>query len=354
MTSRARSLSALAFALVAAGLVVGDAGSASATPKTESVVGARATDAALAVAVRAEGKLAAPAVPYELLVPEVTYESWRGLSAGCSYLAPKDAGATADGKIDVVVHFHAGQMIEREVKESAGGAVFLSCGYGFGSGPYADAFADPNRFGQMLKSLVSSLERGAGRSGLSIAHLGLASWSAGFAAVGRILSVGRYYAMVDSVVLNDSLHAPYTAGARGVEKRPAQGEERVDLTMMKTFVRFAKDAADGTKTMVMTHSAIVPPDYASSTEATRALLGSIGVPVIDDASTTNARAMRSSYRAERGGLHVHGFRGAGPRDHFDHLHLLGEALRTWVVPTWRRPSAVVVGHVGQVATNARP
>ena len=91
----------------------------------------------------------------------------------------------------------------------------------------------------------------------------------------------RYYAMVDSVVLNDSLHAGYTAGPKGVEKRPSQGVERVDLKMLRGFVRFARDAAAGTKTMVMTHSAIVPPDYASSTEATRALLGAVDVPTVE-------------------------------------------------------------------------
>ena len=57
---------------------------------------------------------------------------------------------------------------------------------------------------------------------------------------------------------------------------PLQGEARVDLAMLKSFVRFAKDAAAGAKTMVMTHSAIVPPDYASSAETTRALLGAVG------------------------------------------------------------------------------
>ncbi len=358
MTSRARLLGVLVFALASAN--VASVSEADAAPSSVASLSShiprvsRAAETALLLA--QQGEASAPVLPEradDLIAPTATYEAWRGLGAGCSYLAPKDAGATASGLVDVVVHFHAGQMVEREIKESAGGAVFVSCGFGTGSGPYADAFADPNRFGQMLKSLVASLEHTSNRSGLTVRHLGLASWSAGFAAVGRILGVERYYAMVDSVVLNDSLHAGYMPGPSGAAKKPLQGEARVDLAMIKGFVRFAKDAAAGAKTMVMTHSAIVPPDYASSTEATRAVLSSVGVDATPDA-TTNDRGMLGAYRAERGNLHVHGFRGAGPRDHFDHLHLLAGALRTWIVPAWRRAEDVRVGDARMGRTPSVP
>ena len=342
MTTRPRFLGILAIALVSAGVVRVPEADAAPASEPRDTYEARGGETALLLARLGEAPAKAAPVTPELLAPTVSYGSWRGLTAGCSYLAPEGAGATAQGEVDVVVHFHAGQMVEREIKDSAGGAVFVSCGYGIGSGPYADAFADPNRFGQMLKMLVGSLERGSNRSGLSIRHLGLASWSAGFAAIGRIIGLERYYGMVDSVVLNDSLHAGYTPGPKGLEKRPLQGEARVDLAMLKGFVRFAKDAAAGTKTMVMTHSGIVPPDYASSTEATRALLTSLGVGTEED-SSTNERGMHATYRADRGNLHVQGFRGAGPRDHFDHLHLLGEALRTWVLPAWRGPETASAG-----------
>ena len=50
-------------------------------------------------------------------------------------------------------------------------------------------------------------------------RLALASWSAGFAAVGKILAVERYYAMVDTVVLNDSLHSQYVDRSRRRRRR---------------------------------------------------------------------------------------------------------------------------------------
>lgn len=264
-------------------------------------------------------------------VADVQFESkWRGLSAGCSYLAPTGDFAASDGSVDVVFHFHAGQMSERQMRESGLRAVFVSCGWGMGSGPYADAFADPARFGRMTERLLADLGTVTGRRDLKVRHAALASWSAGFASVGRILGVPRYYDMIDSVVLLDSLHSQYKGG----KKVPQQGEANVDLRMVASFVRFAKDAAAGRKTMVMTHSSIVPPDYASSSEATRALLAEVGV-AIEDHDETTARGMTTYYRADSGSLHVRGFRGRGPRDHLAHLYLIGEVLRSWVVPRWK-------------------
>jgi hypothetical protein len=46
-------------------------------------------------------------------------------------------------------------------------------------------------------------------------------------------------------------------------------------------------------------------------------------------------------RVDTGNLHVRGFRGGGPRDHFQHLYLIGEALMSWVVPRWKREDRLV-------------
>ena len=276
------------------------------------------------------------------LTPPIAFDRWKGLSFG-TYLAPSADFVTADGGIDVVFHFHAGQMAERQMKESGMNAVFVSCGFGIGSGPYATAFASPERFGRMLDELVKNVETSTGKKGLHVRKLGLASWSAGFAAVSRILGVDRYYAMVDTVVLNDSLHSQYLDPN---PKTAAQGADRVDPKMIRAFVRFAKDAKDGKKAMVITHSAIIPPDYASSTEATQALLTAIEVPATA-VSEPASRKMTLIKRADAGNLHVRGFKGGGPRDHFEHLYLIGEALQAWVVPRWKREDRLVYTLAGE-------
>lgn len=291
---------------------------------------------------------ATDAESHELVAPNVEMaERWKGTLHG-SYLSPKSAAdfIADDGGFDVVFHFHAGQMSEREMRESGMHAVFVSCGFGIGSGPYSDMFADTFRFDRMLADITNNVAKDTGKPGVHVRRIGLVSWSAGFAAIGKILAVDRYYSRIDSVTLLDSLHSPY------IEPNPktaAQGAARVDVKAMAPFVRFAKDAATGTnKTMVITHSAIIPPDYASSTEATSALLTSISVPLVAaEASDPNARGMTLATRADTGNLHVRGFRGRGPKDHFKHLYLIGEVLRSWVVPRWNRSPAAVYTLAGE-------
>lgn len=278
----------------------------------------------------------APAIERELdglTAPDVEMEKhWQGFGvSSCSYLAPKDDFIDVEGGVDVVFHFHAGQMSERAIRTSGVRGVFVSCGYGIGSGGYARAFEDPSRFGTMMKRLTATIGRSAKRSDVHLRRLALASWSAGFAAVSRILAVPEWYDATDTVVLLDSLHAQYVDG-----EGPARGADHVDVKMLKRFVRFATDAAAGKKTMVVTHSAIVPPDYASTSEATAALLSEVGVAPTRTSAKTG-RGMTLSLEADARGLHVRGFRGAGPRDHFDHLHLIDNVLRTWLVPRWNAP-----------------
>lgn len=231
-------------------------------------------------------------------------------------------------------------------------AVFVACGFGSGGHGYAAAFEDPTRFGRMMKRLAAEVGRQAKRSGAHARRLALVSWSAGFAAVSRILAVPEWYAATDAVVLLDSLHAPYVASTPPPANKAARGAENVDTRSLSRFIQFARDAAAGRKTMVITHTAIVPPDYASTAETTAALLAAIDVePVMVAEGTAASRYARTaarnatgrgdlvlSVRADAGNLHVRGFRGAGPHDHFDHLHLIGDALRSWVVPRWYTPT----------------
>lgn len=302
----------------------------------------------------AKAKSVARVTTDDLVAPEapVTFGSWHGLSFG-AFLSPTSNFVAPDGGVDVVFHFHAGQMATKELKTSGLNAVFVSCGFGMGSGKYSAAFASPERFQRMLDEVVKNLEKTTGKKGLHVRKLALASWSAGFAAVGKILGVDRYYAMVDTVILNDSLHSRYVGPNPKVGGfSTSRGSELVDVEMIRSFVRFARDAAAGRKAMTITHSAIVPPDYASSAEATKALLGAIDVRATmtapeDEAPSPLWHGMTLTMRADSGNLHVRGFRGTGPRDHFQHLYLVGEALRSSVAVRWKRHDRLVYTLAGE-------
>lgn len=277
--------------------------------------------------------------------------SWAGFGvARCSYLAPSSEFIGEDGAVDVVWHFHAGQMATADMKASGLRAVFVSCGFGngFGTGAYSSTFDDPNRFTAMMKSLTRTIGFKAKRD-VHLGHLALASWSAGFAAVNRVLGspTGNgetWYERTDAVLLFDSLHAQYIDLPEDskLKNKPvaARGADHVDTKMLRRFIRFASDAAAGKKRMVITHSSIVPPDYASTAEATAALLNEVDSNVAaaptggTNAAPFGLSSMTPSVTVDTGNLHVRGFRGIGPHDHFDHLHLIGEALRSWIAPGW--------------------
>ena len=272
---------------------------------------------------------------------------WTGFGvASCSYRAPTSEYIAADGAIDVVWHFHAGQMATADMKTSNLRGVFVSCGYGIGTGGYSSNFDDPQRFGVMMKSLTRTIGQRAKRGDVHLGHLALASWSAGFAAVGRILSVPAFYEATDTVLLFDSLHAQYIDLPEDakLKTRPvaARGADHVDVKMLRRFIRFATDAVAGKKTMVITHSSIVPPDYASTAEATAALMrevGDLGRRTTETSTPFGPPNMAPSVVADEANFHVRGFRGYGPHDHFDHLHLIGEASKSWVVPRWYTPGS---------------
>lgn len=286
-------------------------------------------------------------IPAAAAAPDASFEgsSWAGFGvAGCSYLAPSSDFIAEDGAVDVIWHFHAGQMASADMKASGMPAIFVSCGYGIGTGGYSSRFTDPSRFGAMMRSLTRTISFKAKRS-VHLGHLALASWSAGFAAVNRILGSATanedWYDRTDAVLLFDGLHAQYIDLPEDAKLKTkpvaARGADHVDTKMLRRFIRFASDAAAGKKRMVITHSSIVPPDYASTTEATAALLGAVAPAQTSSESSAapfGLPSMVPSVTVDAGNLHVRGFRGTGPHEHFDHLHLIGEALRSWIAPGW--------------------
>ena len=285
--------------------------------------------------------LRAEASAQDLEAPKPTeFANWHGTSFG-SYLPPKGTSFVDEtGGVDLVFHFHAAQMADREWRDSTLNAVIVSATFGIGSGYYADALQNPARCSQMVGEVLSQLQRDLPkeptRPKLHPKRVALVAWSAGFAAVSKILSVPAYYDMVDSVVLLDGLHSSYV----GTEKSAAQGEDKVDLRGLASFARFAKDAALGHKQMFISHSNIVPPDYPSTSETTSALLRMVGVgrkavPPTEQTPGRKDRRMVLVSQADEGLLHVRGYQGKTTTAHFDHLFLVGKAMRELVAPRWR-------------------
>jgi len=235
----------------------------------------------------------------------VEYDFWRRTSFGV-YLAPRSL-AYPGGAVPLVFHFHMGHLADKEWREAGGGAVVVSVTWGEGAARYRAPLEDSGRFQAMIDEVMLLLRARSGDARLHAARVSLFAWSAGYASVQTLLAQG-YGARVDAVVLLDGLHTDYT--------RPRR-KRQLEVEPLAPFVAFARAAAAGKKLFIVTHSAIAPFDYASTTETSAYLSGALGGEDI-------------------GNFHVRGLPGEDAAAHIAHLHLVGDVIREFVDPWWKR------------------
>lgn len=224
-------------------------------------------------------------------------------------------------RVPLVVHFHgAPWLVEHHVHTRLSGAALVTVQIGAGSRAYGDAFASPERFGNLLDEAAARLSALTGRT-VVWRSVTLSSFSAGYGAVRAILREPAHYARIESVLLADSLHASYAGDAGS----PRAADPPVDETSLEPFITFAADAAARRKWMRVTHSEVFPGTFASTTETADVLLRRLGIPrrrVLRDGPV----GMQQLSEVRKGNLHVAGFAGNSAPDHMDHLYALGAWL----------------------------
>ncbi|MGC4069603.1 MAG: hypothetical protein QM784_34090 [Polyangiaceae bacterium] len=124
----------------------------------------------------------------------------------------------------------------------------------------------------------------------------------------------------------DGLHAGYVDG-------------HVDVRQLESVVAFAGSAArDPRKLFFMSHSSIIPPGYASTTETAHFLVWSVGGRPrrhVGDTVAPMGLEMISGY--DQKGFHERGYLGNDKMDHCAHIGLYEDVLRRYVKPLWRTP-----------------
>ena len=82
-----------------------------------------------------------------------------------------------------------------------------------------------------------------------------------------MLKVPEHFARIDGLIMADSIYCGYTGDPK---------DHRVDPALMEGFRRFVVEAAAGRKSFLLTHSALVPPGYASTAETADFLIDAVG------------------------------------------------------------------------------
>ena len=94
---------------------------------------------------------------------------------------------------------------------------------------------------------------------------------------------------------------------------------------MEDFLRFAADASQSEKVLVVTHSSIDPETYASTTRTADYLLAGLDLGR-EPVSATDAIGTQYS-RCDSGAFHLTGYRGETGQDHMRHLHHIDIMLK---------------------------
>jgi hypothetical protein len=210
-------------------------------------------------------------------------------------------------RMALLVHFHGAAWVAETAAANDGRWAVISVETGEGSEAYAQRFSDRPLFGRMLGEA-------ARKTGIRFSPILLSAWSAGHGAIREILQVSNYYRIVDKVLLIDGLHTGYGG-------KPAAAESALEADHLAIFLKFARDSVAGRKTMLITHSQIVPGTFASTTETADWLLAHLQLrrrPV----SKPGPMGMRELSEAHAGRFRVMGYAGNSAEDHVDQFQSL--------------------------------
>jgi hypothetical protein len=229
---------------------------------------------------------------------------------------PDHVNLSQSSEVDLVFHFHgASRAAENAVAKSGVPTILLNIHLAGFSSVYRRYFEIPGRFEQIIKSIKNELREYHQAPDIRIRYLILTSFSAGYGGVRELLKFPELYRDIDALLLADGLHT--------------DSDPRLMAEQMQDFVRFASDAGQGKKVMVLTHSRIEPEGYESTTSTADYLIGKLG---IQRHFVEQADSIGQQYaQADAGYFHVAGYLGQTGRDHMRHLHHMDLPLQILLI-----------------------
>lgn len=217
---------------------------------------------------------------------------------------------------DLVLHFHGVHTLVRDKMQGAGvNAVLAVFNAGNGAEKYSQAYQAGGTLSSLLKQIQMAVAPLCGGASAQPKRIALVGFSAGYAAVEKILSRPEDRERVDAALLADGLHAGFT----DVWKR------QMAPNALQAFRDFGELAKQGKKLFAITHSSIVTDGYASTTECSRYLLSALSVPVED-----------ALVSAKAGNFSIQGFDGNDKTAHIVQFRQMDRTLLSKLHDYWAR------------------
>jgi hypothetical protein len=208
---------------------------------------------------------------------------------GTSVLWPGESAIHPDGSVNIMFFFRGGSA--GVMNQSGTNAVVVTADAGgAGGGPSQQAYGRPDFVNQVVGSIIAQLKQKLKRDDVKLGKLGLAGWSGGYAPIHGIMqNPSALVKQPDYVGVFDGMH-------HGPKGRPNE-------QAMKTWKEIADRATQGATQFVVTHTAVDPGSYASSTDTANWLVQQAGIqrqPVQD----WEGKGVKPSSIAQQGNFSV--------------------------------------------------
>lgn len=244
-----------------------------------------------------------PAVPLELELPG-------GRRAKVVW-----SGGQPPRVADCIFHFHGDvRVAQQALRQQRHPVVLVHLHWGNGSGAYSRPWQEYGP-AALMDTLLRQLQ--AQLPSTKLRRLWLSSWSAGYGALRSILADTLAAARFSGVLLLDGLHCAYQP-----EGQVLAAGGTLDTLRLAPFVRWAERALLGRVVLQLTHSAVFPGTYASTTETADYLLGALHLSR-QPRLARGPLGMQQTSRVRRGRLELRSYAGNSAPDHIDHYHALG-------------------------------
>jgi len=266
------------------------------------------------------------------------------LSDGLLFI-PAGERPDARGHFDLTLHLHgAPGVVETNFLAAQCPGVLVNVTLPGLSGVYADRFRDTNTFWRILRETEAACGVTA-RPSARVQRVTVTSFSAGFGGVRELLKHPPIFDRIDALVMADSIYAGFVGDA---------DDRRVNPIQMEGFLEFARAAAAGRKWLLITHSQLRTPTYASTAETADYLIAQLGGRRQNTAEDwPGDLSLLSQFR--RGQCEILGFAGDTGEHHLQHLRRLGGFLARLNAPTPPRRRSVTPATVGgNAAPPVRP
>ncbi len=233
------------------------------------------------------------------------------------------AKAWGDAAIDsapLLIHFHgAAETTKKNFDEAQLPGVLVTINCRGLSSAYQRPFENAKLFPYLIEDVKRELVAdGKIRRNGKFSSVGLSCFSAGYGAVREILKDSDCVKQVQCVVAADSIYASIHL----------KGDERtVDGQQMRPFLDFARLAARGERTFLVSHSQLSVQPYASTIETADYLLKELGCKKVPIDTTTGEHSFEPIATATLGRFTVRSFPGSTAQSHLDHLRN--------IAPLWR-------------------